>query len=273
MYRRSARAGSIHTVNDLLNVHRYGPPGPIQILAIHGLTGHGRRWASLATGHLAEFTIAAPDLLGHGHSSWNAPWTIDANVAALAGLLDADGAGPVVVVGHSFGGAIAMNLAAVRPDLIAGLVLLDPAIGLDGEWMRVLADAMLESPDYPDREEARNEKIGGSWSDVPLPDLDADLDEHLIDLPNGRLGWRISLPAMTSYWSELARAAVLPPAGIPTTLVRARWTDPPYVDDALIAAMTARLGPDLTLVDLECEHMVANAKPAECAALIRERVG
>ena len=35
---------------DPLHVHRFGPPGPPQVLAIHGLTGHGRRWQTLADG-------------------------------------------------------------------------------------------------------------------------------------------------------------------------------------------------------------------------------
>ena len=61
----------------------------------------------------------------------------------------------MVVVGHSFGGAVALNLAAARPDLVAALVLLDPAVGLDGGWMRDIADDMFASPDYTDREEAR----------------------------------------------------------------------------------------------------------------------
>ena len=55
-----------------------------------------------------------------------------------------------MVVGHSFGGAVALHLAAACPDLVAGLVLLDPAIGLDGKWMREVAEAMLASPDYTD---------------------------------------------------------------------------------------------------------------------------
>ena len=151
----SSPAGSIQAVTDLLHVHRYGPTRPPQILAVHGLTGHGRRWQTLATRHLPEFAIVAPDLIGHGRSSWAAPWSIDANVGALAGLLDADADGPVVVVGHSFGGAVALNLAAARPDLVAALVLLDPAVGLDGGWMRDIADDMFASPDYTDRAEAR----------------------------------------------------------------------------------------------------------------------
>ncbi|HZA09336.1 alpha/beta hydrolase [Mycobacterium sp.] len=256
-----------------LNVYRYGPAEEIRVLAIHGLTGHGKRWQTLAEKHLADVALAAPDLIGHGRSSWAAPWTIDANVDALAALLDRDADGPVLVVGHSFGGALALNLAAVRPDLVDALVLLDPAVGLDGERMRDLADDMVESPDYTDREEARAEKANGSWADVDPAELDAELDEHLVDWPRGRVGWRISLPAMLSYWSELARPVVVPRSGTRTTLVRAVRTDPPYVGDALIEALEVGLGPDFTRVDFDCAHMVPLAKPAETAAVIRKLLG
>ncbi len=256
-------------MTDLLHVHRFGPPHPPRVLAIHGLTGHGRRWRTLADTQLPEVALAAPDLLGHGRSSWAAPWTIDANVAALAALLEAEADAPAVVVGHSFGGAVALNLAATRPDLVSALALLDPAVGLDGAWMRDIAEDMLASPDYPDRAEARAEKFTGSWADVDPAELDAELDEHLVALPNGRVGWRIGVPAMMSYWSELARPAVLPPPGMPTTLVRAQWTAPPYVSDELVDGLAGRLGADFTLVDLPCQHMVAQAKPAETAEVIR----
>lgn len=254
-----------------LHVHRYGPDGPVQLLAVHGLTGHGARWRSLA-GHLPEIAIAAPDLIGHGYSSWAAPWTIDANVTALAALVEQTAAErPVTVVGHSFGGAIALHLAAARPDLVEALVLLDPAIGLNGEWMAEIAAAMLASPDYPDPAEARAEKQHGSWSDVDPVLLDIELDDHLVALPGGRFGWRISVPAMMSYWSELARRLVLPHA-TPTTLVRATRTSPPYVGEALIEALRARLGTKFTLVDLDCDHMVAQARPAEVAETIRDQL-
>jgi lipase len=263
-------SGSIQVMPDLLHVHRYGPTRPPQILAIHGLTGHGRRWQTLARRHLPEFAILAPDLIGHGRSSWAAPWSIDANVGALAGLLDAEADGPVVVVGHSFGGAIALNLAAARPDLIAALVLLDPAVGLDGGWMRDIADDMFASPDYTDREEARADKAHGSWGEVDPDELNCELDEHLVDLPSGRVGWRISIPAMLSYWSELARPIQLPRNGIPATLVRAAKTDPPYVTDELLTALGERA--DFTGLEFDCDHMVPQARPGDTAAVIRKQL-
>jgi lipase len=266
----SSPAGSINAVTDLLHVHRYGPTRPPQILAVHGLTGHGQRWQTLATRHLPEFAIVAPDLIGHGRSSWEAPWNIDANVDALAGLLDTDAEGPVVVAGHSFGGAVALNLAAARPDLVSALVLLDPAVGLDGGWMRDIADDMFASPDYTDRVEARGEKVNGSWGEVDPEELDRELDEHLIDLPGGRAGWRISIPAMLSYWSELARPIRLPANGIPVTLVHATKTYPPYVTDELLGGLSDR--PDFTLLEFDCDHMVPQARPADTAAVIRKQL-
>jgi len=250
-----------------LHVHRYGTPGRVRVLAIHGLTGHGKRWQTLATRHLSGVAVAAPDLLGHGLSSWAAPWTIDANAAALAELLDS----PTVIVGHSFGGAVALHLAASRPELVSALVLLDPAVGLDGGWMRDIADDMLASPDYADRAEARSEKANGSWADVDAGELDRELDEHLIERPHGRVGWRISIPAMMSYWSELARPITLPPNIIPTSLVRASRTSPPYVTDALVAGLASDR--EFELMDFDCDHMVAQALPAETAAVIRKALG
>lgn len=256
-----------------LHSNRFGPPGPARVLLIHGLTGHGRRWHTLAERHLPDVAVLAPDLIGHGHSSWSAPWTIDANVAALATLIENEADGPVVVVGHSFGGAVALHLAAACPDLVSGLVLLDPAIGLDGQRMRAIAEATMASPDYTDPAEARSEKATAAWADVPPAELDTELADHLLALPNGRHGWRLCMPAMMSYWSELARDITVPHRETPTVLVRAELSDPPYVTGALIEALSAALGADLTVLDFDCRHMVPLARPAETAAVIRGVLG
>lgn len=256
-----------------LHTYQFGPAEGVRVLLIHGLTGHGRRWETLAGTHLPDVGMLAPDLLGHGRSSWDAPWTIDANVAALAALTEARASGPVLVVGHSFGGAIALNLAATRPDLVNGLVLLDPAVGLDGHWMREIAEVVYASPDYTDRAEARAEKVDGSWGEVDETELERELDEHLIDLPNGRVGWRLSVPAMLSYWSELTRPPMLPRQGTSTTLVRAKRTSPPYTTDELIATLNAAVGSGFTLREWDCDHMVPLALPAETATVIRDHLG
>jgi lipase len=112
--------------------------------------------------------------------------------------------------------------------------------------------------------------VNGSWADVEPDELDRELDEHLIDQPGGRVGWRISIPAMLSYWSELARPILLPRNAIPVTLVRATKTDPPYITDDLLAGLRER--PDFTLLEFDCDHMVPQARPSETAAVIRKQL-
>ncbi|MBB5912251.1 lipase [Nocardia transvalensis] len=246
-----------------LHVHRYGPADGPLVLALHGLTGHGRRWEALAD-QLPEVRIVAPDLRGHGRSPALPPWTFEDVVEDVAGLLDG---APAVVAGHSFGGAVGIHLAQRYPELVRGLVLLDPAIGLHPGMMLDIAESMLAAPDYPDREAARLDKLETAWADVSPELLEAELDEHLVPTASGRAGWRMNLPAIVSYWGQLARPAVLPPADLPTVLVQAMKS--PFVTPEFRTALTAHLGDRLTVHEFDCDHMVAQARPAETAAVLR----
>lgn len=80
------------------------------------------------------------DMPGAGSPYDGADASIAGQARFVAGLLDADGVGQVVVFGHSMGGAVAVALAGFRPDLVAGLILaesnLDPG---GGTWSRRIA--------------------------------------------------------------------------------------------------------------------------------------
>ncbi|MGW5312279.1 alpha/beta fold hydrolase [Nocardia thailandica] len=253
-----------------LHLHRFGPDDGVTVLALHGLTGHGKRWEHLA-GLLPEARVLAPDLRGHGRSTALPPWDFETIVADLVALLDAEGAGAVVVVGHSFGGAAGVHLAARHPERVRALVLLDPAIAVDPERMGTIAQANLDSPDYTDVAEARSDKRASAWGRDEVADelLEAELAEHLVPTAGGRVGWRIAQPAITSYWGQLARPFVLPPASVPTVLVRAGRVRPPFVTPEFRAALAERLGPNLRDLVWDCDHMVAQARPAETAGLVR----
>ncbi|MGA9873435.1 MAG: alpha/beta hydrolase [Rhodococcus sp. (in: high G+C Gram-positive bacteria)] len=252
-----------------LEFHTYGPVDGPEILAVHGMTGHGARWAYLA-GHLPEARILAPDLIGHGRSPWTPPWDIAAQVDGLASLLSSHARGPVVVVGHSYGGALAVHLSQAHPELVRALVLLDPAIEVDPADLLEVAELTAKFPDYTDADEARSEKINGAWADVPAELLDTEVKDHLVELDGGRVKWRMSTAAIVASWGELARPLVVPPGDIPTVVVQALRVQPPYVSEPFKAALRDALGDHLTLVELDCDHMVAQAKPTEVAALVRE---
>jgi pimeloyl-ACP methyl ester carboxylesterase len=70
--------------------------------------------------------LLAADLRGRGHSAdLPGPYGIDAHVADLLAVLDDAGVERVVLVGHSLGCYVAAGLATLRPERVAGLVLVD----------------------------------------------------------------------------------------------------------------------------------------------------
>lgn len=239
------------------------------MLALHGLTGHGKRWRPLAEGHLSDIRVVAPDLRGHGRSTSLPPWDFETIVADLENLLESETSKPVVVVGHSFGGAAGVHLARKRPDLVRALVLLDPAIAIDPELLRMIATSVLEHPDYENVEAARFDKLETAWAEVAPAVLDEELAEHLVPTTGDRVAWRLYLPAILSYWGQLARDFVLPPADLPTVLVQAMKVQPPFVTPAFRTALTDHLGDNLTVREFDCDHMVAQARPDDVAALVR----
>ncbi len=101
-------------------VWRHGT-GPV-ILAVHGLGGSGRYWDGLAELVGDRHTLIAPDLAGFGRSA-KPKLTYDR--ALHLDTLDrlAAGLGPVVVVGHSLGGVLAVLWAGANAERVTGLSL------------------------------------------------------------------------------------------------------------------------------------------------------
>ncbi len=95
------------------------------LLLLHGLSSNAAFWGRLAA-RLPDRRLVALDQRAHGGSAapaegYNAE-TLAADAAALVAEL---GLGRVVVAGHSWGATIALQLAADRPDLVAGLAVID----------------------------------------------------------------------------------------------------------------------------------------------------
>jgi lipase len=63
---------------------------------------------------------------------------------------------------------------------------------------------------------------------------------------------------------------VLPAAHVPTVLARAGRVRPPYTSDDFRAALAERLGSHLTMLELDCDHMIDQAMPASTAELVRK---
>ena len=114
----------------LVHYADFGGPtdGPL-LVGVHGLGGSHLNWSAVAPLLVERNRFLAVDLLGHGKTpaAGRTP-DITSHVALLDGFLRQVSDRPVVLVGNSLGGLVAALCATSAPDLVAGLVLIDPAL-------------------------------------------------------------------------------------------------------------------------------------------------
>ncbi len=98
---------------------------------VHGAAGNRSGWA-LQARHFAarQWNVLAYDLPGHGNSDGPACATIGELADVVAADLDRRGVGATVVVGHSMGGLIALELAARRSELVTKVALVGSGLAL-----------------------------------------------------------------------------------------------------------------------------------------------
>jgi lipase len=201
-----------------LHVHEWGDRGAPPVVCLHGVSGHGGRFRKLAEERLAlRYHVTAPDLRGHGSSTWDKPWDLATYVADVLETVD----GRAAWVGHSFGGRLVMEIAARRPDLVERAVLLDPAIFVPPTIARQLAEEERVERSFGSVDEAIEARVvyGGLVS-TPRALLEEEMAAHLVVSDDGRFRYRYSQPSVAAVYLEL----VAPPPPfenlrLPTLLV------------------------------------------------------
>lgn len=128
--------------------------GPV-LLLIHGTGAGTHSWRALLPRLAPDFDVIAPDLPGHAFTQAPPPagYTLPAMAAAVGELLQALGAAPTVVVGHSAGAAIGARLCLDGAAAPRALVSLNgawlPFGGMAGPWFSAVARVMAALPVLP----------------------------------------------------------------------------------------------------------------------------
>jgi pimeloyl-ACP methyl ester carboxylesterase len=123
-------------------IYRVAGSGPPVVL-IHGMLNSSSHWQSVASSLADEYTVVAPDLIGHGDSA--APrgdYSLGAHAASIRDLLAAIGIDRATLVGHSLGGGVAMQFFYQFPQRVERLVLISSG-GLGQEVSPLLRTAAL----------------------------------------------------------------------------------------------------------------------------------
>src|SRR5436309_12614953 len=122
--------------------YRVAGEGPAVVL-IHGMVNSSRHWEEVALRLADRYTVVAPDLIGHGDSATpRGDYSLGAHAASIRDLLAAIGIDRATLVGHSFGGGVAMVFFYQFPQRTERLVLVSSG-GLGGEVSPLLRSAAL----------------------------------------------------------------------------------------------------------------------------------
>ena len=99
--------------------------GSPPLFFVHGFACDGTDWHAQAEVFAATNTVVTCDLPGHGQSPATAPCTIAAFAVAVVGALAELALPPAILIGHSLGCRVVLEAARLRPEAVAGLVLVD----------------------------------------------------------------------------------------------------------------------------------------------------
>jgi lipase len=250
----------------LLHVSEWGDPQGEPLVCLHGVTGYAGVYQRLAEERWRERRVLAFDLRGHGRSGWEPPWTFATHVADLAETSEALGLSTADWVGHSFGGRLVLELAAVHPQLVRRAALLDPALQLLPEVALGAADFERREPVYASAEEYVEERLL-TYPDSSRAAIEHEAAQHLEPQRNGSLRRRTCQAAAVSIYGELASD---PPA--PSTLAAETLLlyAPAYglVREEQIAMYRAALGGRIRIVEVSGMHMVQWDAFEEVAAAV-----
>ena len=115
---------------------RQAGAGPV-LLLLHGMAGSSGTW--IPTMHLlqSQYTLLAPDFLGHGRSAKPlGDYSLGNHASGMRDFLNLLGIDRATVVGQSFGGGVAMQFAYQFPELCERLVLVDAGgLGREVSWL------------------------------------------------------------------------------------------------------------------------------------------
>jgi pimeloyl-ACP methyl ester carboxylesterase len=254
-------------------------PDAPRVVLVHGTPGTLSFWSRTilgstgADGLEADFDVTAIELPGHGvHPDPGVPEGFAALADHLARALRALDLGPVILVGHSYGGEVAWRAALDHPELVASLVLVDSS-GLpraDHEWLPEEL-AMRENP-----------LAGWGWLLSSQERVRTALAPHFRgEIPDGTLEEFTLASSNAANWRTMValardengtRAGELGRLDVPTLLV---WgaADVAYPVERFARRFLDAI-PDAELVIVEDGgHYIPEEDPQLFVDLLRERFG
>lgn len=242
------------------------------VVLLHGLGDCLGVWDRVADGLSPSYRLIAPDLRGHGSSSWVADGVYDAADAGrdVAGVVEALSAGPVVLVGHSLGAEVALRACAAGVKGVAGIVVVDATIDSDSSVRALIAEALLgQARSYPSPEAY----AAGLMQRLPLGDGEAVRRFARWSLASADGAWHLGFDeAVAAPWRDRRPdfRTLLAGSKKPTLVVRGQGSGVLSADTADRMATLCGGRPPRTIP--VCGHAIPLEQPVRLAEIIDDFV-
>jgi lipase len=227
-------------------------------VAVHGITDSGMSWQAVARHMPSDWTLAAPDLRGRGHSrDLSGPYGLERHARDVVAVLRHFGGRPVLA-GHSMGAYIALLARDSHPQLVRRLVLVDGGLPLpvpEGADLDALLDTTLGpaiarlGQTFPSTEAyldfwRAHPALAGHWT----PDVEAYVRYDLTGEP-GQLRSRATEDAVRADGRDVlaekpfadALARLTKPTPLLTAPAGMFGAPPPLIAPEAVAAWTGRV--------------------------------
>lgn len=281
------------TQSEPIFARHWGDSAAPVLLMLHGFPEYSGAWSDIAPYLSDSFFCIAPDQRGYGQTGGPddiSAYATSALTRDMSDLIEGLGRGPVTVLGHDWGAAVAYNLTMRRPDLVDRLIIANGVHPVPFQRALVAGGAQTSASQYIEWLRAEgSEDILAADNCAKLRALFAahmdmawlsgeTLDAYLAEwLRPGRLKTMV-------HWYRASPMIVAKPGhprtDLPEFPIDKLRIDRPHLliwgenDTALLPEATAGLetfAPDLTRVMMEgCDHWLAHQKPEQMADIIKK---
>ena len=235
--------------------------GDPALLFIHGWCCDGTHWRNQLAALEGDHRVLALDLRGHGESGKpDQDYTIGRFAEDVTWLCQEIGLERPLIVGHSMGGVIALNMVRRWPQLAQAVVFVDAGITPFPEQFKPMMDSMIEALKSP-----RYQDVAASFvkrflfrAESP-PQLRDEVAQRMAGTPQ-----RVMHTALASSFSE--ENLTFGPLPVPSLFVRAATL--PATEDELKERY-----PGMEVVSVDAAHFIQLEKPEELNAILRRFIG
>jgi pimeloyl-ACP methyl ester carboxylesterase len=168
--------------------------GPNPLLLLHGVHGTTQSWDPLVDAFNGAVPLIAYDQRGHGESSWPETGYDVRTMADDAAAIALELKTPIDVLGHGFGAAVALVLAAHHPHVVRRLVVSEPPF--EDHGFGPVSRIIMESPEDFESWDAGRDFLAARLVGVSPETIGRRATERLQKDDDGRWRWRSYLPGM-----------------------------------------------------------------------------